>query len=215
MIAVDNSGEANFVGPASSLTYSATVGSGADRILFVGCWGDTATDVITGATYAGQAMTLIDKQAPSGDRWTYLFYIVAPASGANNIIISASSSIFIGSSWASYTGAVQTGIPHASSKNVGAVPTSTITTTLTTTKSGVWLVLYSKAGATDPIASTGATERSTGGNGNDSMFDSNGAVSIGSNSMILTASAAAGIETVMAAFEGTPSNSTLLLMGVG
>ena len=55
-IEFDNATTPAFV-TATSLTYSHTCGAGSNRILFVGVWGDTTSDAITGVTYGGSAMT--------------------------------------------------------------------------------------------------------------------------------------------------------------
>lgn len=122
----------------TSLTFSHTNGSGAERMLLVGFKADTALDLITGVTYNGVAMTLVDKQEPAGDRWTYLYYLVAPATGANNVVISASASTFIGAAAASYTGVAQVA-PEASGKMRSTGATNGASLSVTTITDNAWL----------------------------------------------------------------------------
>jgi len=103
---------------ATSLTYSHTC-TGSNRILFVSVIGAIGSDNVTGATYAGAAMTLVDKQASA--RSTYLFYLIAPATGANNVVVSAGSSSFIWSAAAPY--------PWAAIVNVGKTASARIMST--------------------------------------------------------------------------------------
>lgn len=201
----------------TSLTWSHTC-TGSDRILFVGAFGDFATDAITGATYAGAAMTLVDKRQITGDRWVYLFYRIAPATGANNVVVSANASIAIGGDSASYTGAKQSGQPDASATNVAGAATS-ITTSVTTIADNCWTILLAKNnGGGDPSAGTGSTRRAFGNEMG--IFDSNAAITpAGAYSMQVTANSS-NWAAVMASF--APATAAVatkrvwrMMMGVG
>lgn len=123
---------------ATSQTTSFTT-SGSNRYLLVAVWADLVSDLISGVTYNAVSMTLIDKQLISGDRYHYLFGLANPASGAHNIVISASSSCFLQAVVASYTGVRQTGNPeaHATADLTGTqIPMS-----LTTLSGNAWTVL--------------------------------------------------------------------------
>src|SRR6266550_1285190 len=92
-------------GGGGAYTVSYTVGAGSDRLLVVALVGAVVpTDNITGVTYAGVSMTLINKRIPSTGRCSYLFYLLNPASGANNIVVTNSSNEFIIPQAADYTG---------------------------------------------------------------------------------------------------------------
>jgi hypothetical protein len=72
---------------------------------------------VTGVTYIAVAMTLVGKVLTtqgSNDRWVYLWVLVAPATGTNNVVITASSATSLWGVAAEYTGASQTGQPDAS-----------------------------------------------------------------------------------------------------
>ena len=183
----------------SSLTKSYTSGSGSNRLLVLGVVGDGTSDLITGATYAGTSLTLIDKQFPtngaSTHRWHYLFYLLAPATGANNFVISASSSCDVITGTAGdYTGVKQSAQPDAHNKqyNGSGSPTS-LTTSVTTVANNDWAVLFelgANSPTTAPTAGTGATRRAFDGTYFASgLFDSNGAVAAGSYSMTTNRSA--------------------------
>lgn len=92
--------------PSSSLSWSHTC-TGADRILIVGIAQRNGRSV-TAITYNGVAMTLI---GTSGDTFTTIsmYYLLAPATGANTISITFSSSDSDNNGMAvSYTGVHQT-----------------------------------------------------------------------------------------------------------
>src|SRR3990167_6515020 len=79
----------------SPSTWSHTC-TGDNRILIVGTMCQ-AGNTITGVTYAGAAMTQINTQAIGGATFSnqYLFYKVAPATGANDIVVSSSGGSYI------------------------------------------------------------------------------------------------------------------------
>ena len=170
----------------TSRTFSHTC-SGSNRLLIVGVRGGTTADgdVITGVTYNGVSMTKIFGNEPLGNRWTYLYYLINPASGANNVVISASASINISGAASSYTGAYQSSQPDAYTNNSSA--TSPLTTTNTTLIDNCWNVLVVVSN-TGQAASTGSTQRTIDGAGTFGLYDTNGAKTpAGSVSMTVTA----------------------------
>ena len=67
-------------------TVSHTTGSGlSNSIMIVGIGWTTTTSVITSMTYAGAALTQVVTQ--SGNRRTEIWYLIGPAAGANNLVI--------------------------------------------------------------------------------------------------------------------------------
>lgn len=203
-IAYDTSVDGSLVNPGTSLTWSHTT-SGSNRILWVGAFGDTliadpTCAKITGVTYNAVAMTQLPTVSPVGtpaDRCVYLFYLIAPATGANNVVVSASSSIVIKGLSASYTGAKQSGVPDASANNTGTSVTS-ITTSVTVVAANSWTILVGKNSFGAPVAGTGSTQRQ---NANDfGIFDSNGPLAAGSRSMQLTIGTSSNFGVVMASF---------------
>ncbi|WP_353063325.1 IPT/TIG domain-containing protein [Tunturibacter psychrotolerans] len=141
-IAYDNSADGgNNGGSTTSLTYSYTVGSGLNRLLIVNLIGDNVADDISAVTYAGVPMTLVGKiQAPSSNNWQYLYYLVNPSSGSNNIVVTAASAHYLISEAASWFNVKQIAQPDASTTNTAAAASTSITTSLTTVASGSLVV---------------------------------------------------------------------------
>ena len=181
--------------PASGtpLTFAHTC-TGANRKLFVGLF-KTAGDTVTGVTYGGVSMTLVDKIA-NGTEYVYLYELIAPATGSNNVVISFTSNAIVRAHAISYTGVKQTGSVDASAKN--STSGTTITTTLTTIENNCWTVEYCRAGG-DITAGAGTTLRGTSTTSN--PLDSNGPKTpAGSTSLIANSSASDLMATVMASF---------------
>lgn len=200
IIQFDNATDGGLVNPGTSLTFAHTT-SGTNRILHVGLFGNLSTDVITGVTYNAVSMTLVNKVQAPGDRWVYLYRLVNPASGANNVVVSASGSIAIAAQAISHTGARQTGVPDANTTNTGtSISANTnFTTTLTTVAAECWTILVTKTSGV-LSATTGAIIRKTNANGL-SMVDSNNTVGQpGSKSISIQRSATTYFGTVMDSF---------------
>lgn len=165
-------------GTTTSLTFAHTC-TGADRLLVVCVVGDTVTDDVTGVTYNGVSMTLVLTNAPGSifNRFLYLFYLVAPATGSNNVVISASSNHYLLGGAASYTGVNATGQPDNSAKqDTTADPTSF---SLTPIANNCWTVLIVNSfnGSAPPTAGTGSTRRTFDATfGGWGIFDSNGPI---------------------------------------
>lgn len=182
-ISYDTGVNATIANPGSSLTWSHTC-TGSERILFVSATINRSS--ITGITYGGVSMTAIGSPTLGGDGfYNYLYYLVAPATGANNVVITPGSSVLILGSSVSYTGAAQTGQPDGSNSQTGT--NSSMTTSITTTADNCWAVLHVRAcdlGVSS--AGTGSTQR-TNTNGYIQIYDSNGPKTpAGSLSMTVT-----------------------------
>ncbi len=210
-IALDTSVDGGLVNPGTSITWAHTC-SGINRILFVTAFGNIGTDVITGATYGGVAMSLVNKIQCPTDRWVYLFSLINPLTGANNVVVSASGSIAIAGQSASYTGVKQTGQPDANNTGTAVKPATSITVSVTTGANNDWTVFGGKNDVLGAMtAGTGSTVRqAANGLG---LFDSNGAITpAGSYSMTVnTGATPADFGMVIASFApdvGTTSNST-------
>jgi hypothetical protein len=186
---------------ASSLTYAHTC-TGSNLVLFVACAlsGNPAGGTITGVTYNGVAMTSIASPIViQSNVRTYLFYLIAPSTGANNIVISASQSGTIYGASSSYSGAKQTGVPDSSS-TTGPVTTATITGTTTTVADNCWTVMCG-FGNSAVGASTGSTSRGIATDGTQGIFDSNGLITpAGSHSMTVTNGSSDNGAVIIASF---------------
>lgn len=217
-IAFDIASDGGLVNPGTSLTWSHTC-TGSDLILFAGCFGQTGSDVITGITYNGVAMTLVDKILEGGasGRYTYLFYLLNPATGAHDVVISASGSTAISGLAASYTGVKQSGQPDASAKNsaAGLAGNTDYTTSVTTIADNCWTVLFAKNNSGAPTASAGSTEREDNGNGI-GIYDSNGVITpAGARSMLVKTAGVADWGSVMASFAPAVTTSVKDVIGSG
>lgn len=137
----------------TSLTVSHTC-SGSNRIL----WGALflqSGDNVTGMTYNGVAMTQAVKKNVTGTVYIYLYYLIAPSTGANDLVATFSSDANPSLSGMSFTGASQTGQPDATTSNSGG--SSPITTTLTTIADNSAAVMFTRVTTSSSVASTNST----------------------------------------------------------
>lgn len=186
----------------TALTHAYTC-SGSNRILFVGINGNVNSDDVTGVTYNGVAMTQINKAlASSGDRYVYLYGLVGPASGSNDVVISGPPGA-VQSFKISYTGALQSGLPDAQGTNT-ALSVTSISKAITTVLDNCWVVCMFSLGGNGAVATvTTGTKRIDPGNNPIGMGDSNGAVT------------PAGSYTTTVTQNGAAANATLLVASFG
>lgn len=108
-VAFDARSESTIGADGTSLTVSHTT-SGSNRALYCACShtpGDTGVSGVT-ATYNSVAMdVLFTDEATHGSRTTRVFRLVAPATGANNVVFSWSGTSGMAAVCASYTGVDQ------------------------------------------------------------------------------------------------------------
>lgn len=139
-LAYDSSATSN-TGSASSLTYSHTC-SGVDRILLVQVWcGSNRT--ISSITYNGVSMTelstLTGGSIGAGER-TAVYYLIAPATGANNVVVTLSGATSIASNSASYTGVDQTNPIDASRTETDLDTGTSYAESITSNANNCWAV---------------------------------------------------------------------------
>ena len=183
-LAVDTQATGGQTTTTATLTWAHTC-TGSNLILIVGLT-EEGTYSVTGITYNGVAMTL-GKGGTGGAGYGRpdLWYLINPATGANNVVITHSTTTnrLTGVS-VSYTGAKQSGQPDASaSNNVASV--TTMTTTLTSIADNSWTVMMADTSAAGETAGAGTTLRQAGSDASD-IWDSNGAITpAGSTSLII------------------------------
>lgn len=122
----------------TSLTFAYTT-AGSDRYLVVFVY-LFAGDNCTGVTYNGVAMTQLQKTGtPAGSNQHYIYGLAAPASGANNVVISTSVGDTILGYCISYNGAQQTTPADSSGVTTQAAGPTTISTSVTTVADNCWV----------------------------------------------------------------------------
>ena len=156
-IARDATSSGTEAGTVATIAHTCT---GDDRLLLVYVADASGTDDdVSGATYDGVGMTELAKLNGTGGRnWSvYMFGILAPATGANNIVVtrgsSTSSMIILNSS---YTGVLQSGLPDATDTQQEEDSTS-VTTTLTTVADNAWAFMVASTDG-EKSAGTNSTE---------------------------------------------------------
>lgn len=164
--------------------------AGSNRIILVGCM--TTNGTITGVTYNGVSLTQAIDNTTGGSTFNhiYLFYLIAPATGTNNVIVTSSGSGSVYAASASYTGVAQTS-PIDGTSATTTTTTGAFSKSVTTSVANDWIIGYVGAGnystsaSNEPAAGSGTTRRATDpGTGSwYSIFDGNGAVSAGANSL--------------------------------
>lgn len=139
---------------ATSLTF-ATDCTGAD-ILLVGF--SISTGTVSSVTYNGVSMSLATSN--TSNIKTYLYYLVAPSAGSNNVVITASGSATINGASVCYSGAKQTGQPEAVSSS-SDILLSDISVNVTTTTDNAWVVAIGAVslGTTLTRLSSGSTRQ--------------------------------------------------------
>lgn len=162
-IAFDNATGANTIGSAAtSLTYSKT-NTGANLMLIVFVENANQADDITGITYNGVSLTQVRKRLTAvGNFPQYAYALQAPATSANNIVISWTTSKQARSVALSYTGVNQSVTLDSTGDNQAPGGSSPLTTTATTVADNSWLVTAAGIQRT-PTASTGITFRTSAG----------------------------------------------------
>lgn len=220
-IAFDAQGGGSFTGSTTPYTFSHTC-SGSDRALFVAVMTST-NGSCSGVTYNGVAMTEIGRisDADSGNYTTYLFMLLNPATGANNVVASKSSGTNLFATSASYNGVNQSSQPDNFNTN-SAIPGTSLATSVTTVADNCWLIGVVSVGSSPGTVTAGAntTLRYTPGTFTYAgMMDSNAAKTpAGSYALNVDTSVSQVIQAVVAslapAVASTTPASTLLLMGV-
>lgn len=203
----------------TTLTFAHTT-AGLFRMLFVGVNGATTAeggDIITGVTYAGVSMTLIAKHAPvitggaGVDRWQYMFRLINPTVGTNNVVVSRSGAGGYMEGMASSYKGVRQVAPYTSNTAVSSSSVTSWSNSVTAVEPVSWLVGYSRAAGGNTQAGTGTTFRAGVGT-QTVMSDSGGGVNAGSRSLAYTCGSGDYISFVCAI---NPQNTSLASMGVG
>ena len=194
----------------AQLTFAHTC-TGANLYLLEFVW--TNQTSITSCTYGSVTMTkLKESSAITNDRHIYVYGLADPATGANNMVVTPSATGQVYTAAISYTGCLGTQ-PDASATGVVTVGNTTITGTLTTIVNNCWTAMGVVSGLKDNLgdgsAGANTTWRNTMGS-NGGIYDSNGALSIGSHSLVatLTASQTDDMAQVIVSLAPFPDTTT-------
>jgi hypothetical protein len=157
-IAFDHAADLSYAIGGSGLTASYTVGSGSNRILFVGIVGPLTSDPnnINSVKYAGTDMTSAISRNMPGLRWGQVWYLLNPATGPNNVVVTfnIALNLFVGA--ASYSGAKQSAQPDATiGTDSGVSAVSSITQAITTVADKSWVLAFTVASQNQNLGGNG------------------------------------------------------------
>ena len=170
---------------STSSTMAFTIGAVSNPVLVVFFRIYGTTDLVTGVTYNGVAMTRLQIATEAGQRF-YTYYLGGAATGNHNIVITVSSTIAIGPVQAiSYSGAAVIADGYTAKNQADA---SSITLTETVTAGNSWQVCFTTNDNNEnSTPGAGTTERIDPGAGiyGGPINDSNGPLAPGSRSLIV------------------------------
>lgn len=214
-ITFDTSVDTSYNVSVSSLTFSHTT-SGTERLLVVnaGLWTNSGKTV-TGVTYNGTAMTLVDNGAADANNNCYMYYLINPDSGTHDVVISASGTCDLWGASASYNGVNQLAPLGDTNKSNGSG--DPLTGTVTTTEANSWIIMvnYGNGGGDGQTAGAGTTLRENNTATGAVIADSSGAVSPGSNSLITNGLAGVWIQITAEFYPAGAATSVKDIIGQG
>lgn len=144
------------------------------------------------------------------DRCIDFWYRTAPTTGTHNLVTTATGG-YSGMNAASYSGVKQTSPIDSNNGGNTASSVTSFTSTTTVVSSGCWLVWSTKVSSSAPSAGTGTTKRQQ----DQGIWDSNGTVSTGSQSLNITSISQnfAGIlASILPSVVSSPSRGFLVMM---
>ena len=171
--------------PRTTITNPHTC-AGANRFLYVHILTSESSgaDIITSMTYNGVTMTRLNSILAATSQRTYFYYLIAPATGTNNIVTTTTVNSQPSIRGSSFTGTNQTSFPDASSSNT-ATGGANLVLTVTTVADNCWILAGARSNSTAFTAGASTTIRTTAAI-NDVTADSNAArTPAGSQSLTL------------------------------
>lgn len=208
-IAFDASTNPTYVNAATH-TFSHTC-TGSDGILWVLCWRRSGT-AVSGVTYNGVSMTSLGTEilagTGSGNQYLTMWYLGAPATGANNVVVTSSSGATEHIDGAvSYTGASATGIPDATNSLTATTQANT-TATVTSSADNCWALMFMRVDAATSVTAGASTTRRAYTVNFTASFDTNTAKTPAGTITVNTTHSSASVGWWMASFKPVGAAST-------
>jgi hypothetical protein len=154
----------------STITISVTVGSNNNRVLVVGVGAEETDNTIDGnlvvnsVTYDGEALTEIDwVEYKTDEDWVGLYYILAPSTGANNVVVTFNESCRATVGAISLYNVAQQA-PEADNSGTGTGSTPSLSLTTITDNAWVTDVISVNSSSVSIAENAGQTERYDGKN---------------------------------------------------
>lgn len=145
-IKLDTNGKGNS-SSGTSVSQSVTIGNNTNRVFYVNIVISTAA--ITSITFGGSAMSLLTSQLTTSGSTQYVYYIVAPATGAQTLAINWSSTQVYAYTYGSYYNVVQTA-PEANGKTTNySGGGGSVTNTLSTIANGALMIAFAATSASN------------------------------------------------------------------
>lgn len=125
--------------------------TGSDRLLVVTAYVGSSSDLVTWITYNWVSMTRISWLNNGSTESIYMYYLIDPATWANNIVATTSSSATVIMQNASYTGIKQSSQPDVSNTSSYTNSLTTQSTSVTTIADNCWTVWIFRTGTNQTV----------------------------------------------------------------
>lgn len=126
----------------NSITWTHTVGTSGNAIIYAAVLTVNASNNVSGVTCNGQAMTLVGAVNLT-TQLLLVYQYVGPSTGINTIVVSLSSTVVCGGASVSYVGALQSGQPDATTSTTGIA--TTLQDIITTVEANCWAFMIYRA----------------------------------------------------------------------
>jgi hypothetical protein len=185
-IAFDSKTTSQSAASSTSLTFAFNNVAG-DFLIVYGQDASASTSTVTGIKYGGVSMTkAVGGRSSSADRMISIWYLVAPATGSNDVVVTSSTSQALRFGAISYSGVAQSSPTDGTDTTLNQTGATTISTDITTTTDNCWMFMFAKdnAGSKTYSSTTGDTIRLATDDGGHSSSDTGAAITpAGSNTM--------------------------------
>lgn len=164
--------------------------TGADLILAYVYGAGTTFAQFTSVTYNGTSMSALnhidETYLTGGNTSLTIWGLLAPASGSHNVTLNFTGGAFADVGASCYSGTQQSGLPDATASYNSNDTATSKTVNITTVAANSWTFMGTAENNDSGAAGTGSFLRQNVNSGYRMLFDSNTALSAGSNSMSYT-----------------------------